>query len=53
MHEMGIAMEIVDIATASIPADMQALDARIEVREASLDALELVGVVVALVVSSS
>ena len=23
MHEMGIAMEIVDIATASIPADMQ------------------------------
>ena len=23
MHEMGIAMQIVDIATASIPADMQ------------------------------
>jgi hydrogenase nickel incorporation protein HypA/HybF len=28
MHEMGIAMEIIDIAKASIPADMQ--DARIE-----------------------
>jgi len=28
MHEMGIAMEIVDIATASIPADMQ--DAKVK-----------------------
>lgn len=28
MHEMGIAMEIVDIATASIPEDMQ--DARVK-----------------------
>jgi hydrogenase nickel incorporation protein HypA/HybF len=28
MHEMGIAMEIIDIATASVPADMQ--DARIQ-----------------------
>jgi hydrogenase nickel incorporation protein HypA/HybF len=28
MHEMGIAMEIVNIATASIPSDMQ--DARVQ-----------------------
>ena len=28
MHEMGIALQIIDIATASIPADMK--DARIE-----------------------